>query len=191
MQGNPQLGQAVNVSGFTIFNDNCINNGKIPGDPNYEEFALRVEDVTHVINRNPSVFAIPGVNQDGHGQPKIYSIDFGMLEENIILSGPIPDEDFLLNNGWLPTVRDLTRIGRQWWYNFSLSGADTIGFNQIALRTGPGGLDFEVYGFTFQNVQVSRKSGVLAWDYKMTLTVVKFPGELLPNGHALAWNYAK
>jgi hypothetical protein len=189
MGTTPQL--TGNVYGLSVYVNNCINNGKSQGGHDYEEFALFVEDVQHVINRNPSVFALPGIDQDSHGLPKIYSIDFGMLEETIILSGAMADEE---NNPYLPTVHDMMRIGRTWWSAFSLSGADTTGFNRLLLQTsgawndvnnqpvGDGNWSGEVYGFTFQNITTSRTAGQLEWGYKMTLAVVKFPQEDEPGG---------
>lgn len=181
MATTADLHNGVSASGFSIFNDNCINNGFAPSDPNYEEFALNVEDYQIVVNRNPSVFALPGVNSgsSGSGLPKLYSIDFGMLQETIILSGTIPDG---LPNSWLPTGRDMLRISRTWWHNFSLSGTSTNGFNRASIKVGPGVFDAELFGFTFQNVQISRKGGVLTYDFKMTLAVVKYQDELAPPG---------
>lgn len=178
MSTTADLHNAISTSGLTIFNDNCINNGKPPGS-GYEEFALNVEDYQHVINRNPSVFALPGVNAGGTGLPKIYSIDFGMLSENIILSGTFGDGT---PSAWLPTARDMLRIARTWWSNFSLSGVNSNGFNRASIKVGPGVFDAELFGFTFQNVQISRKGGVLTYDFKMTLAVVKFQEELAPSG---------
>lgn len=181
MATTPDLHNALSISGYTIFNDNCINNGFPASDPHYEEFALNVEDYQIVINRNPSVFALPGVNSgsSANGYPKIYSIDFGMLQETIILSGTMPDGT---GNAWLPTGRDTLRIARTWWHNFSLSGTNTNGFNRASIKVGPGVLDAELFGFTFQNVQISRKGGVLTYDFKMTLAVVQYQENLAPTG---------
>lgn len=196
MGTQPMLINAVNQYGVSIFANNCINNGHSQGGSKYEEFALFVEDVTHIVNRNPSVFALPGVDQ-GSGLPKIYSIDFGMLEETIILSGSIADGE---SNQYLPTVHDIMRIARTWWVAFTLDGANTTGFNRLLLQTAgswndvfknpvaEGSPNWEIYGFTFQNVQTSRTGGKLEWGYKATLGVVKFPEEIDPiTGKAMEW----
>lgn len=200
----------LTTGGFSLATNTCINNGANPGNTGYEEFALpNVETYTHVINRNPSVFALPGAKTNNSGTPQIYSIDFGMLEESIIIQGTVYDG--YMSNPWIPKQSDLLRIGREWWSNFSLSSLLPSHFNRLSIRegpnqnptaSGPGGalshysgaeVDVEIYGFIFQNVQTNRVGGVLTCDYKLTLQVIFFPNQPDPDKptEGLLWQASK
>lgn len=155
-----------------------------------EHFQLRVDRVVHTIGRNPVVFSIPGVGaQDAThpGMPQVFALDFGMLTENMILSGVLPDNEpaggspaptVPETDPYFPNHRELAAIARTWWrYSFESDSFAMTNYNRLKLEEGPGPGQSR-YGVIIQNLQSTRVGGETKWDYKLTLAVVDFPGRV-------------
>ncbi len=138
-----------------------------------EAWYLPAEDVTHQINRQPVVIALPGINKDTGGQPSAYAIDFGMLNEMLTLSGVHIDNDA---DPTRPNHSQLAEIVRTSWrfVDISTSGGQisVAGGLRLAMNEGEG---HKLYRCLPLSYTANRKGGKLNWDYKLTLQVVSWP----------------
>lgn len=145
-----------------------------------ESFQLRIERVVHSIGRNPVIFAVPGVQDPPEsGIPRVFALDFGMMTENIILSGVLPDDDPLGREAAVfPTHKELANFVRTWWrFAFEASGVSFTNANRLRLREGQGPPEVW-YGILIQGLQCERVGGATHWNFKLTLAVVDFPERL-------------
>jgi len=136
-----------------------------------EQLELKVDSVVHTITRNPVVFPLPAINKDAEGaeagMPMVFALDFGLLSEQITLSG-------VLNDNESPTHQDLANAARTWWRELDVGSSATIeGYNK--LKFNEGGIGSWTYGVVIQQLTCQREGGRLYWTFKLTCQVVAFP----------------
>lgn len=137
---------------------------------------LRVDRITHTVGRNPVVFSIPGIGADTDGVPQIFTLDFGMMTENIILSGVLPDNDPLgADVPRFPNHQGLATVARTWWrYSAFATDFEALNGNFLELDEGPGHGRHR-YKVVVQNLSCDRVGGETKWAYKITFAVTAFP----------------
>ena len=143
------------------------------GKSEIDSFFLPVEDVVHTITRNPIVFPVPGVNYGSTGQPVIFALDFGMMSEQLVLSGKLKDNE---TDSTRPNHQELAHAVRTWWrYTSVVCGDASVGiYTKILLKEGPGHGTW-VYGGVIQNATFRRVGGTTWWEFKIIFQIVAPP----------------
>lgn len=147
------------------------------GGAGVDSILLAVNNVAHQIQRQPVVISIPSTDRDGAGNPVAVSLDFGMMNEHITLSGVCPD---LPSGADLPypskrTVQDMVRTG---WKTVRVdtSGGDisVTGGWRLYMDEGEGHGEL-LYKVIPQGLMFTRDGGGTHWEFKLTLQVVDWP----------------
>lgn len=159
----------INLAG-----DVCVNNGKT--GISYTEYALHTENVQHIIDRSPIVFAVPG----SEGEPQVMGYDLGLLQQMIIISGVVYQRSAEAEpNGGFPNHRDLATFIR---LSANDSSVDTLSQSnpRIPRLSLPSMRDDqqEIYGGFFQNLEMAHVFPNNTWTFKVKFAVIKSPGQI-------------
>ena len=65
----------------------------------YQAYKLHCETIQIIDSRTPSIFPIPGVRYDTTGEPGAFTLDFGMMTEDVLLRGYLADTDGFVAGG--------------------------------------------------------------------------------------------
>lgn len=140
---------------------------------------LKVEQIDHVLNRQALITPLPG--EAGTGKPQAFSIDMGMMNQDIVLRGVIRDSDPDESAG-TATWRDLRHIVIRSWKDL------VFGWNDLLAPTGSLRIGYYPYsgsawlsGGTIwyrtlpTSFELTREGGHGYWVFSLTLAVVAWP----------------
>ena len=161
-------------------------------DQNDQGRWLNCTDITGGINRNPSVLALPQSPKSGGiatNRPLAWGLDFGMLQETLILSGVSGDFENDPSNASIVWLAEAARAG---WYGIRPSSTGLVGGVRLYVPVGPnqGGVNVTIGNIgTFTDAQVYqgvivqftyiRQSGKLYWDWKLIVQVSRWPANMV------------
>jgi hypothetical protein len=143
---------------------------------------LPIERVTHTINRQPVIISLPSTDR-GKGNPTAYALDFGMMNEQLILSGVSADNDTQLDTAddgvvERPTKPFLFDAIRTHWPEVKVTtsgGLITVkGGWRLTMNEGQGQGIFQYYGLIL-GIVGERIGGQLRWEWKLTFQECRWP----------------
>jgi len=131
--------------------------------------------------REPSIIALPQQNANGRGTPstgsgvpKNVAMDFGIMQENIVITGKLPDEDLSdVNNN----ITAFMSFFRNQWVESPTVIVNNNSTGMIRVRFQLGANDSTPNSWRCMPIKstFSRSGGNTWWDYSITLGVVIFP----------------
>jgi hypothetical protein len=161
----------------------------------HHRFRLPVSGITKEITRNPVVFPLPVTRIDNdlslNNRPVAWALDFGMMSENIILTGTLRDNISEMNVGEITNenppvcnLSELSEIVRTHWANLTPSLSDMVdnifirskGGARLVVDEGQGQAPTpQCYQGVITTFRATRQGGNLYWDYTFGLTVTVWP----------------
>lgn len=144
---------------------------------------LTADSVSIEIMRNASILSLPNQNagdrggdSPGSGVPEVVAIDFGIMQEDLIIGGEFMDESLPLDASNHPvTAFSFMRSFRKQWVYMQAAvypNGDPYGKGIAKLR-----LDNEVWGVMPMRLSFSRNGGELHWSFRASFSVISWPEE--------------
>lgn len=133
---------------------------------------LRAEQIDHVISRQVVVVPLPGQSS---GIPLSFSVDLGIMSQDIVLRGAIKDNDPLHASG-AASWRDIRHMVIRSWRELIFSWNDPLNPQntaKIGYYPQKGGTVW--YRCLPTRLEMGREGGKGQWDYALTLAVVAWP----------------
>lgn len=160
-----------------------------PGAEGAGSYALHVTQITDRANRMPSVIPFPlthrfnedrGETSDTEtGRVETAAFDFGLLEQNIILTGYIPDiEPDPTYAAYYPTQQQLeNKLRTSWKYlDFDLDYMAIL--NGLMALNYASDIEAVAYGVLPQNWEFTRMGGQNKWSFRLTFIVAVAPEDM-------------
>lgn len=146
---------------------------------------IPVESVQDVLTRQPVVISIPSTDKNGLGDPVSYALDFGMAQEQMILTIICADQRGAWDTAddgtieW-PSKPILMELCRRGWRSVRIttSGGQIRmkGGWRITIDEGATQGIFKYQGLVL-GATASREGGETHWTVKITFQVVNWPPE--------------
>lgn len=146
---------------------------------------LRAEDFNIMQTRSPSIIALPQQNAGGRGHsghsgtgvPLNIGMDFGIMQEQLKISGKIMDEDMLDIGGNIGLF--ISRFRTQWVEQptviIQTANRNQVGLIKVGVRMQPSdGSDAEWFCMSMRS-SFGRPAGQTYWTYDLLLGVVFYP----------------
>jgi hypothetical protein len=160
-----------------------------PGAVGAGSYALHVTQMTNRANRMPSVIPFPLSHRHNEdrgetdssetGRVETAAFDFGLLEQNIIITGYIPDvEPDPAHPEYWPTQPQLENKLRTAWKYLDFELDYTAILNGLMVLNYASDVECTAYGILPQDWEFTRVGGQNKWSFRLTFIVAVAPEDM-------------